>query len=86
MRPRRPRGAPTAARPLARRRSINLALSQNLAAIRRAERWNQIVDRCHASASEFASIKLDNFLKLEPNSTGNLPDDWECPFLVRGRD
>ena len=50
-----------------------------------AERWNQIVDICHAIANgngiNPASIKLDNFNKLEVTNSKDITLEGECPFL-----
>lgn len=50
-----------------------------------AERWNQVVDICHSIADgngmNPASIKLDNFNKLEVSSSKDITLEGECPFL-----
>lgn len=50
-----------------------------------AQRWNEIVDICSAIANNNgvnpASIKLDNFHKLNVSETKNISLEGECPFL-----
>jgi MoaA/NifB/PqqE/SkfB family radical SAM enzyme len=50
------------------------------------EKWNKVVDRCNIAAQfvEGGSSKaviLENFNKINEDTPGMMPSDWECPFL-----